>query len=280
MANYLIYPMKVMKISQGYTGNYSHAPHSDGSPKDYPWDEAGADSGREYCYCPCDKMKVTKVYGVGAAGTNTIWLESTTKVDFADGTNDYVTILITHPNDDDLKNIKKGQTFTRGQQICREGTDGRATGNHFHFAVGKGKMTGSGWTYNTKRAWVLSTTNGPCKPEAAFFIDKNFTQVLSNKGLKFKEVPAAAPSKKGYEPGNYRVTADLLNVRKGAGTAYTKVKFKNMSANAQAKIKALNNGKAADGYVKGLAFTVFEAKGKWGKTPSGWVCLDYCEKIK
>jgi hypothetical protein len=53
-----------------------------------------------------------------------------------------------------------------------------------------------------------------------------------------------------------------------------------MSANAQAKIKALNKGKAADGYVKGLAFTVFEVKGKWGKTPSGWVCLDYCEKIK
>lgn len=34
MANYLIYPMKVMKISQGYSGNYSHAPHSAGTPKD------------------------------------------------------------------------------------------------------------------------------------------------------------------------------------------------------------------------------------------------------
>ena len=189
MANYLIYPMKVMKISQGYSGNYSHAPHSAGTPKDYPWDEAGADSGREYCYCPCDKMKIVKIYGVGASGTNTIWLESTSKVDFADGTNDYVTILITHPNDDDLKKLKKGQTFTRGQQICREGTDGRATGNHFHFAVGKGKMTGTGWTYNTKRAWVISTTNGSCKPEAAFYIDKNFTKVINNQGLKFKTVP-------------------------------------------------------------------------------------------
>lgn len=141
-------------------------------------------------------------------------------------------------------------------------------------------MTGSGWTYNTKKAWVLSTTKGACKPEAAFFIDKNFTSVISNKGLNFKTVPAATPSKKGYTTGNYRVTADLLNVRKGAGSTYAKVKFKNMSANAQAKIKALNNGKAVDGYVKGLAFTVFEVKGKWGKTPSGWICLDYCEKIK
>ena len=60
-------------------------------------------------------MKIVKIYGVGASGTNTIWLESTTKVDFADGTNDYITLLITHPNDDDLKRLKKGQTFTRGQ---------------------------------------------------------------------------------------------------------------------------------------------------------------------
>lgn len=280
MANYLTYPMKTMKISQGYIGNYSHNPHSAGAPKDYPWDEAGADSGREYCYCPCDKMKVVKVYGVGNGGTNTIWLESTTKVDFADGTQDYFTLLITHPNDDDLSKIKKGKTYTRGQQICREGTDGRATGNHFHFAVGKGKMTGSGWTQNSKGSWVLTCASGSYKPEQLFYIDKNFTTIVSSKGLSFKELPEAEPTKKGYTIGNYRVTADLLNVRKGAGTAYAKIKFKNMSANAQAKIKALNGGKAVDGYVKGLAFTAVKVKGEWGKTPSGWVNLKYCEKIK
>ena len=50
-----------------------------------------------------------------------------------------------------------------------------------------------------------------------------------------------------------------------------------MSANAQAKIKKLA-GKPVDGYVKGLAFTALEVKGEWGRTPSGWVCLKYCEK--
>ena len=279
MANYLVYPMKTMKISQSYTGSTSHAPHSTGSPKDYPWDEAGADSGREYFYCPCDKMKIVKIYGVGSSGTNTIWLESTSKVDFADGTQDYVTLLVTHPNDDDLRKLKTGQTFTRGQQICREGTDGRATGNHFHFAAAKGKMKGTGWTQNSRKAWVLTATGACCKPETLFFLDKNFTTVKSNKNLTFKEKPKET-TKKGYSTGNYRVTADVLNVRKGAGTAYTKIKFKNMSANAQAKIKALNNGKAVDGFVKGLAFTALEVKGDWGRCPSGWVNLKYCEKIK
>lgn len=274
--NYLIYPTKTMKISQSYTGTTSHLPHMKGSPKDYPWDEAGADSGREYFYCPCDKMKVVRVYGVGSSGTNTIWLESTEKVAFADGTSDYVLIMITHPNDDDLRKIKVGQTFTRGQQICREGTDGYATGNHFHLSAGKGKYK-KGWIKNSKGKWVLSCTNGAYKPELLFYVDKAFTTIKNNKGLSFKEKPKTV-SKKGYETGNYRVTAEVLNVRKKATTASSKVKFKNMSANAQAKIKKLA-GKAVDGYVKGLAFTALEVKGEWGRTPSGWVNLKYCEKI-
>ena len=141
-------------------------------------------------------------------------------------------------------------------------------------------MTGSGWTQNSRKSWVLTCTGGSYKPEKLFYVDKNFTKIVNNKGLTFKELPKATPNKKGYTTGNYRVTADVLNVRKGAGTAYSKIKFKNMSANAQAKIKALNNGKAVDGFVKGLAFTALEVKGEWGRCPSGWVNLKYCEKIK
>ena len=38
--NYLIYPTKVMNITQNYSNSYSHAPHSQGTPADYPIDEA------------------------------------------------------------------------------------------------------------------------------------------------------------------------------------------------------------------------------------------------
>ena len=276
--NYLIYPCKKMKITQNYNGRTSHYPHTVGYPKDYPIDEGCSDTGREYMYCPCDKMKVKRIYGIGTRGVNTLWLESTSKVLFADGTTDYFSMLITHPEDDDLRKLKVGQTFTRGQQICREGKDG-ATGNHFHFSGGKGKLSGNGWTANTRGKYVLTTTNGACKPEQLFWIDPNFTTIISKGSISFKTLGTQV-SKKGYETGNYRVTADLLNVRKGAGTTYAKVKFKNMSANAQAKIKALNKNKAADGFVKGLAFTALEVKGEWGRCPSGWVNLKYCEKIK
>lgn len=276
--NYLIYPCKIMRITQNYNGKTSHNPHTVGSPKDYPIDEGCRDSGREWLYCPCDKMIVKRNY---TAGTNTLWLESTEKVYFADGTSDYFTMLITHPNNDDMRSCPVGRTFTRGNPICREGTDG-ATANHLHISGGKGKFSGNGWTKNSKGKYVLTTTKGAYKPEKLFYIDTSFTKVVSKGGINFKSLPKTkateTKSKAGYEKGNYIVKADVLNVRKGAGTLYGKVTFKKLSATAQKKILTLA-GKEVDGYVKGLTFTVSLINGKWGKTPSGWVCLDYCEKL-
>lgn len=201
MKNYLTYPCKVMSITQGYIGNYSHEPHTTGTPKDYPWDEACGTTARSPMYCPCDEMKIKRIY---TKGTNTIWLESTTKAFFADGTSDYVTLLVTHPNDSDIKRLKEGQKFKRGNLICYEGTDGNATGNHFHFAVGKGKIKGNGWAQNTKGKWVLTTVNGSKKPETMFYIDPKFTTVKKTQGIKFKDLPKDDffDGKKYFVPGN------------------------------------------------------------------------------
>lgn len=282
--NYLTYPFKTMRITQSYTGTTSHKPHTTGSPKDYPIDEGGADGGRSAFYCSCDEIEIVRIYGVGTRGTNTIWIQSTSPVVCADGTTDYICAQITHPNDSDIKDLKVGQKFTRGQIICYEGTDG-ATGNHIHLSFGKGKIKGSGWTCNSKNKWVLTTTRKTYKPEQLFFIDRKFTTVVNTKGLKFKDLPKEETtpvkvSKGKYSTGNYKVTkADLLRVRKGAGTIYKYKKFSELSSSAKTKIKKLNKNKPADGYVRNLTFTVVEVKGKWGKTGSGWVCLDYCTKI-
>ena len=278
--NYLTYPCKVMRITQNYTGWTSHRPHTTGIPKDYPIDQGCTDGGRDWMYCPCDEMKIVRIYGVYGNGTNTVWLESTTKVDFADGDHDFFTLMVIHPNDDDLSRLKVGQRFTRGEAICREGKDG-ATGNHFHFSGGKGKMSGNGWKPNSKGKYVLTTTAGAYKPERLFFIDRKFTTVKNSKGIPFKSLPAENKNvSTGYKTGDYKVTgADLLNVRSGAGTQNKKKTFNQLTKSAQKKIKELNNGKKADGYVRGLTFTVLEVKGEWGRTPSGWVCLKYCTKI-
>lgn len=197
MANYLTYPVKTMRITQNYNESYSHAVNSTGSPADYPIDEAAADTTRSFMFCPCDEMKITRIYGVGSKGTNTIWLTSTTKVNMPCG-EDVVTLMIIHPNDDDLSKLKVGQTFKRGEPMFREGNDGGATGYHFHMSFGKGTIKGNGWVQNNKKAWVINTTGGAIKPEEACYLDKAITVVNNSQGITFKAIPASAKPYKAY----------------------------------------------------------------------------------
>ena len=185
--NYLTYPTKNLKITQSYKGTYSHSGNYNGNPCDFPIDEACAGSDREYMYCPCDEMKIKYIYGVGGKGTNTIWLESTSKVDMPCGT-DYVTIMVIHPMDDDLSKLKVGQKFKRGEKMFREGTDGNASGNHFHISVGKGKYR-NGWVQNSRGNWVIDTVGGAIKPEQAFYIDRSFTKIYKTSDIVFKDLP-------------------------------------------------------------------------------------------
>lgn len=250
--NKLIYPCKVMRITQSYDGKVSHKPHTQGNIKDYPIDEGCDDGGRSYIYCPCEKMQVKRIYGVGTSGTNTIWLQSLSKVTFADETQDYFTMMIIHPNDDDLKKIKVGDTFKKGEAICREGKDG-ATAYHFHISAGKGEMKGNGWAKNSKGKWVLTTTKGAFKPQDLFFVDESFTKVVSEANLKFKRVTT------NYAAGYYKVATSALNVRKGPGTQYDK------------------NGMV---YLS-QKINIVQVKENWGKIKDNkWICLDYCEVIK
>lgn len=203
-----------MNITQNYSDSYSHKGYSTGSPKSYPIDDAGKDASKDYFFIPCNKMIVKRIYGVGNSGINTIWLESTEKVYFADGTSDFVTLLISHPEDSDLKNIKVGNVYTKGKAIFKEGKDGydrgMATGNHFHIDVSKGKFSGNGWVKNNKGCWAI--TGNPIKPENAFYIDKSFTKIINSRGLKFKELNQTNSTKTYFTKytGNTKSIVDAL----------------------------------------------------------------------
>lgn len=83
---------------------------------------------------------------------------------------------------------------------------------------------------------------------------------------------------KEYTVGDYKVTCDVLNVRKGAGTNYDRILYDNLTENAKKQIAKLADYNV-NGYPYGVECTVFEVVDNWGRTPSGWICLDYCEKI-
>ena len=233
--NYLIYPIKIMNITQTYKNDFSHSRHTVGTPKDYPIDDnCGATGPNGYFYCPCDAMTVKKIYGVGSSSTNVLWLESTTPVITPTFT-DYVTIMIGHIEDAELNKLKIGQTFTRKEPIAIEGKDGYATGEHFHIVVGRGKFKGSGWVKNTNDIWVINTTGGSVKPEDAFFIDNTFTTVKNSAGLNFLNLYIPDIEEDDY----YYTTAESLNIRLGPGTNYNAINT--LPKNSRIKVREFVN---------------------------------------
>ena len=262
--NYLIYPIKIMNITQTYKNDFSHSRHTVGTPKDYPIDDnCGATGPNGYFYCPCDAMTVKKIYGVGSSSTNVLWLESTTPVITPTFT-DYVTIMIGHIEDAELNKLKIGQTFTRKEPIAIEGKDGFATGEHFHIVVGRGKFKGSGWVKNTNDIWVINTTGGSVKPEDAFFIDNTFTTIKNSAGLNFLDLYIPDIEEDDY----YYTTAESLNIRLGPGTNYNAINT--LPKNSRIKVREFVNNwaKITDKEYVASNYVTKKAPSKYYETKS------------
>ena len=76
-----LFPSEFMRITQGY---------NEGTHKNsFAIDNAGKDSGISDIYAPFTGI-IKKIYKTDA---NEVWLESTEKVEYPDGTVDYLTIL-------------------------------------------------------------------------------------------------------------------------------------------------------------------------------------------
>lgn len=72
---------------------------------------------------------------------NAVWIESTSKVRYADGTYDYMTALFMHDND--ISDISLGQGVAQGEYFYHSGDYGISSGKHVHVAFYKGKYNSS-----------------------------------------------------------------------------------------------------------------------------------------
>lgn len=117
----------VLNISQGMNGDYSHK----------------GDLAIDITNCIYLKAPFTGTIKRVYEKCNAVWLESLEKVEYADGTIDYMTVLTMHDND--VSNLKVGQVIKQGEIYYHPGVKGRTTGSHIHIAVGKGKFTANGW---------------------------------------------------------------------------------------------------------------------------------------
>lgn len=224
--NYMIYPMKNMRITCRYDegSHRSHNINVSDNNIDYPIDDGGLDSGKDPIYCPCDEMKVVAIKGLNNSNvTNTIWLVSTSNVVTPTFVGQ-VFMTLTHSNDDDFKNIYVGKLFRRGEVICHEGKDG-ASANHIHIVVGKGYS--DNWIENSNHKWVIK---GNCKkPEEIFFVDKDFTKVLDSRNINFEYLNEIAiignPVDRNDHINQVEVLINNLNLREYYSTSSRRIGY-------------------------------------------------------
>lgn len=87
----------------------------------------------------------------------------------------------------------------------------------------------------------------------------------------------ATSTPKTYTTGKYKVSTNI-HVRTGAGTNYKVKTYKQLTQNARHQNKLCGNY-YYNGYRKGVICNVTKVHSNWGLTKSGWICLDYCNKI-
>lgn len=172
-----IFPCEYMRITQGY---------NEGTHKDsFAIDNAGKDTNISDIYAPFTGI-IKKIYTNDA---NEVWLESVDKVEFPDGTIDYLTVLFAH--DDNIDNLFVGKRINQGEVFYQEGTKGNATGNHCHIECGRGKYSGTGWYKNKSGYWSIN--NGK-KPEDCLWINNNI-KIIYNHNYEFREIPTEVVEK-------------------------------------------------------------------------------------
>ena len=175
-----LFPAKYMRITQGY---------DEGTHKDsYAIDNGDIDYGISNIYAPFTGI-IKKTYPNDA---NEVWLESIDKVEYPDGTIDYMTIMFAHDND--ISDLFVGKRINKGDIFYSEGTKGNTKGAHCHIECGKGKFTGTGWHKNNSNYWSINNSK---RPEECLWIDDSITDLYGvylkeNQKLIIEQVPKSS----------------------------------------------------------------------------------------
>ncbi len=119
-----MYPADLLLVTQGPFDIYSHQNQN-------ATDIQTAKGASVFAPFTCKVVEINEACG------NTVWLQSLSKVRFADGSYDYMTVLFMHDND--ISDIYMGQVLLQGQYFYEQGTAGYAVGSHVHIACYRGE---------------------------------------------------------------------------------------------------------------------------------------------
>lgn len=229
--------MKYYNLTQGYINSSTHK-------GTYAIDTSGKDSGKDAIYAPFD-CRVTKLY-IKNGHAYTVWLTSLNKVLCANGKQEYLTLMIAHP--EDIANLHIGQIFKQGQIVCHEGKTGNATGNHAHLELGIGTC---GWH---KNKYGIYTIDNPVKIEQYLALPNDCivkNEIYKGNTYHLKRENEVSDIKNDY---TVKYVTEDLNERKGPGTDYSIVNV----------------------LYKNTAVKVYQVTNRWARIEQGmWVSDKY-----
>lgn len=140
---------------------------------------------RAPCYAPVD----IRLLWVDTTECCALWESTEPNVHFADGSIDYLGIIVYHDNDIENGTYSNIGTIKRqGEIFNHTGTGGNITGDHVHLETGKGRPNLSQYRYN-----FLDTTD--CKritPDKVLFV--NNTYVVQRTGYDWIEYTGGTPT--------------------------------------------------------------------------------------
>lgn len=164
-----IYPLKNMSIIQGYNVG-THV-------ESYAIDDEGKDLIKEDVFAPFTGI----IRKICTSNSNEVWLESVEKVEYPDGTIDYMTILLAHANN--ITNLYPGQKIIQGSKFYETGSKGDTIKNICHIECGKGKFIEPGWCKKNGRPII----NNQKKPQECLWINNSIT-IINDNNYKFKNM--------------------------------------------------------------------------------------------
>lgn len=222
MKEYIIFPMKYVTITQGANGSFTHK-------GTMAIDTAGKDGGIDDVYAPFTGQIKAIYKGY------VVWLQSMEPVLFADGTEDYCTIMFIHDNN--TKDLYVGKVIRQGEVFFQEGTAGNATGNHIHIEAARGKY--KGWYKNKFGRWMLFNAKHPV--ETYCLLPHNI--VKQSGGYKWVKKPKAYINIKDFikeQPIKHKVVRGdtLIGLERKYGVPYKKIAADNNIKGPEYKIKA------------------------------------------
>lgn len=158
-----LFPLERISVTQG---RYTEPSHAKQNAMDFGYKDA------LYAYAPFDGTIVET-----ASKHHAIWFQSNNKVKYADGTEDYMTVLFMHGYWDDPV-VTKGKSYSQGDKIFKVGGFGNTPkyndyAAHFHIEVIRGQK--SGWT-----------ARGNVNLEDAFYVNEDFTTIRKGGGFDWK----------------------------------------------------------------------------------------------